>query len=117
MPGDSGGPLYTGGDAGISDVLDRGAGDITIPIDFSDSLSAVFVGGTLVTGMNGQPVNPLTIAVGSTQWGVPIDQGIYNWLNNQPWLEDPQTIPEPSTWIMALVATAIGVLIYRRRGP
>lgn len=99
LPGDSGGPWDTAGGAGTVNV--RGG----IPINLSNSISAIFTGGQLASR------NPNVVLVNSTQFAVPMDQNLYNFLS--PFVNNPQLIPEPAT--LGLLAAATPLLALRRR--
>src|SRR5271170_7922834 len=78
MPGDSGGPLFTGpyGGSPVPSGINRGDGNI--PINYTNNLSAVYVGlGTSQTGTDGNRYR----LVGTNQNAVPIDAGVYDWLS------------------------------------
>ncbi len=105
FPGDSGGPYFTGGGSGSITISIAAGGRLgqTIPINYSNSISAVHVGGSL------------SKLVGTgTGIGVPVTPGLYNWL--QPFVLNPATaVPEPAA--LALLGFGGGLLLLRRRRP
>ena len=108
FPGDSGSPWYTGGAAGAVTITRNNVAQV-IPIGQTDSISAVFVAGSPAQFVNQandqlQNIDPLTILVGSSQYAVPIDQGLYRFLT--PYIADPASIPEPGS-----VGPVLGALL------
>ncbi len=112
LAGDSGGPLYTQPPSTPVFVnVNRDGKSIPIPITDTNSLSAIDVGFQAYV-VDGKPVMPFISPVGSNQWGVPITQALYNWM--QPYIANPQAIPEPSS--AALVALGgLGLLAWKPR--
>lgn len=103
FPGDSGGPYFTGGGSGSITISNNVGGrqGQTIPIDYSNSISAVHV--------LGSSAKLVGTGLGS---GVPITPGLYNWL--QPFVVNPATaVPEPAA--LALLAVGGLMLLLRRR--
>lgn len=112
MPGDSGGPMYTQAPATpVFVTVHRDGSDLAIPLKYTNSLSAILVKADYAAH-NGQRLEPPTFLVGSEQSGVPIDLGMYNWM--QPYLNNPQLIPEPSTWVLAVLG-AVALVLGRLR--
>jgi hypothetical protein len=119
MGGDSGGPLFTmKPDQQVSVGVTRGGNAVQIPIDYTDSLSAIYVSSVSVTvtqileGMSRTvPREPETVQPDSEQSAVPIDADIAMWL--QPLLANPMLIPEPAT--TALLAGSGFLLMARSR--
>jgi hypothetical protein len=115
LPGDSGGPMYTQPPGNpVSVTVNRGGNNIQIPISYTNSLSAVWEAFAAATDKDGKVLEPPTILVGSPQVGVPIDQGLYNWI--KPFAANPQSIPEPSSLVL-LGLGSLGFLVWscRRR--
>lgn len=109
--GDSGGPLYTEVPSAATRIqVTRGSNVIQIPIDYTDSLSAVFVASEVFPPL---PPNSPTVPVGASQFAVPIDAALYNWM--RPLLANPMLIPEPAT--LVLLAVGSFMLMLRRRRP
>jgi hypothetical protein len=114
MRGDSGGPLYTDASNPGVVTVNRGGNNIAIQIQHTNSLSAVFVGLQVFRNNTTNEVAlPETTPISWHQWGVPINQGIYNWM--QPYVgTDPKLIvPEPATPILLAVVVLIFLLSRR----
>ena len=123
MGGDSGGPLFTKPPiAEVKIQVLRGGNNVQIPINYTDSLSAIFVASQPVTVtemIDGVAVKtefqPETVSNGSSQFAVPVNRELYDWI--QPALANPRIIPEPSTLALALCsAMIVGSRVCRRRG-
>jgi hypothetical protein len=107
MGGDSGSPLFTQAPGkAINISVTRNGNKVQIPVQYTDSLSAVFVSSvsvTVIEMIEGNPVkvplDPETVSKGSAQSAVPIDTGLYTWM--KPYLADPRAIPEPCTITLA----------------
>lgn len=121
LGGDSGGPLFTTAPAAAVNIqVTRDGNNIQIPIKYTDSLSAVFVSSqpaTITEIIDGLPVkteySPETVGNNSSQFALPINQPIYNWI--KPVLVNPMLIPEPSTAILAGWCWLLCVAGWRRR--
>lgn len=115
FPGDSGSPWFTGGTASAATIT-RNNAPLIVPINQTDDISAVFVAGNPAQFVNLgtdqlENIDPLTILVGSSQYAVPIDQGLYDFL--QPFIANPTAIPEPLS--ITLIIAAAPLLLTRRR--
>ena len=109
--GDSGSPYFTGGAAGtltITSTADGRQGQ-TVPIDFSNGISAIHV---LGSGLNGGKLK--LVGGGYGGQGVPITPGLYNWL--QPFILNPAAAaPEPAALALMGIGGAALLLVRRRR--
>jgi hypothetical protein len=113
MGGDSGSPLFTQKpDMEVKVPVTRDGNKIQIPVQYTNSLSAVFVASqpvTITELVEGNPMKvelkPETIGKGGVEFAVPIDAALYKWM--QPYLADPRSIPEPSTFALLVVGGLI----------
>ena len=109
--GDSGSPYFTAGAAGTLTITRTAGGrqGQTVPIDFSNGISAIHV---LGSGFNGGKLK--LVGGGYGGQGVPITPGLYNWL--QPFILNPATAaPEPAALALMGIGGASLLLIRRRR--
>jgi hypothetical protein len=116
MGGDSGSPLLTQAPGNAINIpVTRSGNKIQIPLQYTDSLSAVFVSSvsvTVIEMIDGNPVkvplDPETVAKGPAQSAIPIDTGLYSWM--KPYLADPRANPEPSTITLVAASGLLGLV-------
>jgi hypothetical protein len=109
--GDSGSPYFTGGASGTLTITSNADGrqGQTVPINFSNGISAVHVLGSSFKGGSLELVGG-----GYGGQGVPITPGLYNWL--QPFILNPATaVPEPAALALMTIGGAALLLVRRKR--